>query len=201
MDQTSLFSMGSDAADYNNDGYVDLLTLDMLAQDNKTQKMHSGAENFDKLQYLFNRGFYYQYSRNMLQKNNGDGTFSEVGQLSGVSNTDWSWAALFADYDNDGYEDLFITYYGKAYKAAFGDQNATGVMIQGQVLQDDKVLMQDVWRPLSSFVLNKEHDSIEFGGRLRAAGFRPGLYVLRVLVKEPQAKAPLQKETFFEIIP
>jgi len=109
MDQTSLFSMGSDAADYNNDGFVDILTLDMLAQDNKTQKMHSGAENFDKLQYLFTQGFYYQYSRNMLQKNNGDGTFSEVGQLSGVSNTDWSWAALFADYDNDGYKDLFVT--------------------------------------------------------------------------------------------
>ena len=104
-----LFSMGSDAADYNNDGFVDLLTLDMLAEDNKTQKMHSGAENFDKFQYLFSQGFYYQYSRNMLQKNNGDGTFSEVGQLAGVSNTDWSWAALFGDYDNDGNKDLFVT--------------------------------------------------------------------------------------------
>jgi enediyne biosynthesis protein E4 len=109
MDETSLFSMGSDAADYNNDGYTDLLTLDMLAEDNQTQKMHSGAENFDKLQYLFTQGFYYQYSRNMLQKNNGNGTFSEVGQLAGVSNTDWSWSALFADYDNDGYKDLFVT--------------------------------------------------------------------------------------------
>jgi enediyne biosynthesis protein E4 len=109
MDETSLFSMGSDAADYNNDGLTDIITLDMLAEDNKTQKMHSGAENFDKLQYLFTQGFYYQYSRNMLQKNNGDGTFSEVGQLAGVSNTDWSWAALFADYDNDGYKDLFVS--------------------------------------------------------------------------------------------
>ena len=109
MDEISLYSMGSDAADYNNDGLVDLLTLDMLAEDNKTQKMHSGAENFDKFQFLFTQGFYYQYSRNMLQKNNGDGTFSEVGQLAGVSNTDWSWAALFGDYDNDGYKDLFVT--------------------------------------------------------------------------------------------
>ena len=109
MEETSLFSMGADAADYNNDGFIDLQTLDMLAEDNKTQKMHSGAENFDKFQFLFTRGFYYQYSRNMLQKNNGDGTFSEVGQLSGVSNTDWSWSALFGDYDNDGYKDLFVT--------------------------------------------------------------------------------------------
>ncbi len=109
MDDISLYSMGSDAADYNNDGLTDLVTLDMLPEDNKTNKMHSGAENFDKFQYLFTQGFYYQYSRNMLQQNNGDGTFSEVGQLAGVSNTDWSWAALFGDYDNDGYKDLFVT--------------------------------------------------------------------------------------------
>jgi hypothetical protein len=109
MDHISLFSMGSDFADYNNDGYQDLVTLDMLPEDNKTQKMHSGAENFDKMQMLFNQGFYFQFSRNMLQKNNGDGTFSEIGQLAGVSNTDWSWASLFSDFDNDGNKDLFIS--------------------------------------------------------------------------------------------
>lgn len=109
MDLVSLYSMGSDAADYNNDGLVDILTLDMMPEDNKTIKMHSGPENFDKFQYLFNKGFYYQYSRNMLQQNNGDGTFSEVAQLAGVSNTDWSWAALFSDYDNDGNKDLFVS--------------------------------------------------------------------------------------------
>ncbi len=109
MDEISLYSMGSDAADYNNDGKTDLLTLDMMPEDNKAIKMHSGAENYDKFQALFTHGFYYQYSRNMLQENNGDGTFSEVGQLSGVSNTDWSWSALFGDYDNDGNKDLFVT--------------------------------------------------------------------------------------------
>ena len=109
MDQTSLYSMGNDAADFNNDGLVDLMTLDMLPEDNHTQKMHSGAENFNKFQQLFNHGFYYQYSRNMLQKNNGDGTFSEIGQLAGVSGTDWSWSPLFADFDNDGNKDLLIT--------------------------------------------------------------------------------------------
>jgi len=109
MKQISMYSMGSDLADYNNDGLPDLVTLDMLPEDNKTQKMHSGAENFDKMQFLFGKGFYYQFSRNMLQKNNGDGTFSEIGQLAGVSNTDWSWAALFADLDHDGNKDLFVT--------------------------------------------------------------------------------------------
>ena len=109
MDQVSLYSMGADAADYNNDGWIDLVTLDMLPEDNFMQKMHSGAENFDKFQQLFNQGFYYQYSRNMLHKNNQDGTFSEIGQLAGISNTDWSWVPLFADFDNDGRKDLFIT--------------------------------------------------------------------------------------------
>ena len=109
MDNISLYSMGSDAADYDNDGWVDIMTLDMLPEDNRTIKMHSGPENFDKFQFLFNQGFYYQYSRNMLQKNNGDGTFSEVGQLTGLSNTDWSWATLFADYNNDGYKDVFVS--------------------------------------------------------------------------------------------
>ncbi len=116
MDQISMFSMGSDFADYNNDGFPDLITLDMLPEDNRTQKMHSGAENFDKMQFLFKQGFFYQFSRNMLQKNNGDGTFSEIGQLAGVSNTDWSWAGLFSDFDNDGYKDLFVsTGYVKDY--------------------------------------------------------------------------------------
>jgi enediyne biosynthesis protein E4 len=109
FDYTSLFSMGSDAADFNNDGKIDLVTLDMLPEDNATQKMHSGADNYDKVQMLFQNGFHYQFSRNMLQLNNGNGTFSEVGQLAGVSNTDWSWTALGADYDLDGHKDLFIT--------------------------------------------------------------------------------------------
>ena len=109
MDEISMFSMGSDFADYDNDGLTDLVTLDMLPEDNKTQKMHSGAENFNKMQTFFQKGFYYQFSRNMLHKNNGDGTFSEIGQLAGVSNTDWSWASLFADFNNDGNKDLFIS--------------------------------------------------------------------------------------------
>jgi len=109
IDHVSLYSMGSDIADYNNDGLPDIVTLDMLPESNELQKMHSGAENFNKMQYFFNNGFYYQFSRNMLQKNNGDGTFSEIGQIAGISNTDWSWASLFSDFDNDGNKDLFIT--------------------------------------------------------------------------------------------
>lgn len=109
IDHVSMFSMGSDMEDVNNDGHTDLLTLDMLPPDNLRLKMTSGAENFDKFKILHEAGFYWQYMRNMFHINNGDGTFSEIGSLAGISNTDWSWASLFADFDNDGQKDLFVT--------------------------------------------------------------------------------------------
>ncbi|MBX3254332.1 MAG: VCBS repeat-containing protein [Chitinophagaceae bacterium] len=109
LDYSSLYSMGSDISDFDNDGLVDIVTMDMLPESNYAQKMHQGAENFDKFRQLFKNGFSHQYSRNMLQKNNGNGTFSEIGQLAGIANTDWSWAALLADFDNDGKKDLLTT--------------------------------------------------------------------------------------------
>ena len=107
----SRFSMGNDIADYNNDGQLDVVTVDMLPQDEKVLKTYGSDENPDiyKLK-LMNNGFQYQYSKNCLQRNNGDGTsFSETSLLSGVAATDWSWSPLFADFDNDGNKDLFIS--------------------------------------------------------------------------------------------
>ena len=101
MNLTSLNTMGLDAADYNNDGLTDLVTLDMLPETNYLLKTHAGSNNFDKTNLLIKNGFQPQFSQNMLQRNNGDGTFSEVGQLAGISNTDWSWSALFCDFDGD----------------------------------------------------------------------------------------------------
>ncbi|MEZ4825522.1 MAG: VCBS repeat-containing protein [Bacteroidia bacterium] len=109
IDHTSLFSMGSDIADVNNDGLPDILSLDMLPDDPYRQKMSTGADNYEKNQRLIQSGFHKQFMRNMLQINNGNGTFTEAGQLAGISNTDWSWSALFADYNNDGLHDLFVT--------------------------------------------------------------------------------------------
>jgi hypothetical protein len=109
FDHTSLFTMGCDVADFDGDGLPDLVSLDMLPEGNHLQKMHSGVDNFEKVNQMIRSGFYKQYSRNMLQHNNGDGTFSEVGQLAGISNTDWSWASLFFDFDNDGRRDLFVS--------------------------------------------------------------------------------------------
>ncbi len=105
----SQFSMGNDVGDMNNDGWQDIITLDMLPEDNHRQKLLLAPDNYAKFDLNVRTGFHYQYMRNMLQLNNGNGTFSEIGQLSGISNTDWSWAALLADYDNDGWKDLFVT--------------------------------------------------------------------------------------------
>ncbi|MCF2488407.1 VCBS repeat-containing protein [Dyadobacter sp. CY347] len=110
----SLYSMGTDAADLNNDGLVDILTLDMLPASNERIKLTAGDDNYDKYQQLLRAGFHEQTMRNMLQLNNGvnaDGVpvFSEIGQLAGVSNTDWSWAALMGDFDNDGWKDIFVS--------------------------------------------------------------------------------------------
>ncbi len=105
----SLFSMGSDIADVNNDALPDIFTLDMLPESNERIKLSSGDDNYDKYKILINSGFHHQSMRNMLQLNNGNGTFSEIGQLMGISNTDWSWASLFADFDGDGWKDLFIS--------------------------------------------------------------------------------------------
>ena len=106
---TSQFSMGNNIADINNDCLPDILTLDMLPEDNHRQKMLFAPDNYAVNDMTVRAGFHNQYMRNMLQLNNGNGTFSEIGQLAGVSNTDWSWSPLFADYDNDGWKDLFVT--------------------------------------------------------------------------------------------
>ena len=105
----SQFSMGNDVADINNDGWQDIITLDMLPEDNRRQKLLLAPDNYAKFDLNIRTGFYYQYMRNMFQLNNGNGTFSEIGQLAGISNTDWSWAALLADYNNDGWKDLLVT--------------------------------------------------------------------------------------------
>lgn len=103
------FSMGVDIADINNDGLPDVMNLDMLPEDNRRQKLLQLQENYESFTLMTSQGLQRQYMRNMLQLNNGDGTFSEIGQLAGVSATDWSWSPLVADFDNDGYKDLFIT--------------------------------------------------------------------------------------------
>lgn len=105
----SNFSMGSDISDYDNDGNLDIVVVDMMAEDHKRIKTHMGSMKPQEFWKQVNEGKHYQYMFNTLQRNNGNGTFSDLAQLAGVTSTDWSWAPLFVDFDNDGYKDLFIT--------------------------------------------------------------------------------------------
>lgn len=106
---TSYFSMGCDLADFNNDGLLDFISVDMVAADNKRNKTQMSGMNPEEFNMNVKMGLHYQYMFNALQLNNGNDTFSEIAHLSGITNTDWSWAPLLADFDNDGYKDLFIT--------------------------------------------------------------------------------------------
>ncbi len=127
---TPLYSMGSDIADFNNDGFTDIMALDMLPEGNHRIKMTSGPDNYEKLNHLKQNGFYNQTMRNMLQLNRGGNYFSEIGQFSGVSNTDWSWASLFTDLDNDGYKDLFIT---NGYKKDYTNMDFFNYIVQEKI--------------------------------------------------------------------
>ncbi|WP_194775344.1 VCBS repeat-containing protein [Pararhodonellum marinum] len=105
----SFNGMGVDVADFNNDGYVDIAVMDMLPPDNLRQKTMFPDINYNQFRMILSLGYTPQYVRNTLQMNNGNGTFSEIGQLAGMHETDWSWAPLFADFNNSGFKDLFIT--------------------------------------------------------------------------------------------
>jgi hypothetical protein len=135
----SKFGMGCDVADYNNDGRMDIMVPDMWPADNYRQKVLRGADEYDKYQILVDSGYMHQNMRNTLQLNCGNNKttvpqFAEVGQMAGVSNTDWSWASLLADLDDDGNKDLYLTngfwrdysnmdfqtYQVQAYKGLYG---------------------------------------------------------------------------------
>ncbi len=166
VEHTSLFSMGCDAADINNDGSPDIITLDMLPEDNYRLKMSLGSENYDKYRKLISSGFHYQTMRNMLQLNTSaplqfninnhpyreastdySSGFREIGQLAGISSTDWSWAPLMADFDLDGWKDVFIS---NGYARNYLDMDFMNYVVSEQV----KVQQQNLDVELMSLVQN-----------------------------------------------
>ncbi len=110
LSHVSFSSMGTDIADINNDGYEDLFVADMAVEEPVRQKqLFSVNQNYDKFNLMMRYNLYYQYPRNCLQLNNANGTFSEIANHAGIAETEWSWAPLIADYDNDGWKDFYIT--------------------------------------------------------------------------------------------
>jgi hypothetical protein len=178
LDHISMYSMGNNISDINNDGRPDIYTLDMIPEDNKRQKLLQGFDNYEFFYMNLRNGLYYQYMRNMLHVNNGNGTFSEVGQLSGISNTDWSWAPLFADFDNDGWKDLFVT---NGYLHDFTNMDVVKYnenyfrSINGEV--EPKHIMEMLSKLPSSDVKNyiyKNNGDLTFTNKVRNWGFEAG---------------------------
>jgi hypothetical protein len=106
---TSQYTMGVDVADANNDGYPEIISMDMLPDDPYILKRSEGEDTWDIYNIKLDYGYNHQYTRNNLQYNRRDGHFSEIGLYAGVAATDWSWSPLWLDFDNDGLKDLFIS--------------------------------------------------------------------------------------------
>jgi hypothetical protein len=171
----SHFSMGADIADVNDDGLPDVITLDMLPEDNARQKLLYGPENYEQYALMIKQGFHHQLMRNMLQLNQGDGAFSEIGQLAGISNTDWSWSALLFDANNDGAKDLFVTngYYRDytnrdflKYKGDYYFKQA----IAGQKADTLQLVTSMTSTPVHDYFFENQGD-LRFGNRSLEAGF------------------------------
>ncbi|MCB0665360.1 MAG: VCBS repeat-containing protein, partial [Saprospiraceae bacterium] len=107
--EISMGSMGADMADINNDGLPEVFVTEMLPKSDARYKTKTIFENWDKYQLAVNSGYHYQFGRNVLQLNNGNNTFSEIGRLANVEASDWSWSALVSDFDNDGFKDIYIS--------------------------------------------------------------------------------------------
>lgn len=158
----ALYSMGNDIADINNDGHLDVVALDMSAEDHVRIKTQMGAMAPEKFYELVKFGFPLQYMYNTLQLNNGNGTFSDIAQLAGISSTDWSWAPLIADFDNDGQKDMFISNgyrlddrdndYNRAAKKKFGSRRSL-------TMEDKRILFDGTpSTPLSNYMYQNNGD-------------------------------------------
>ena len=144
MDEISLGSMGADMADLNNDGLPEIFVTEMLPEHDARLKTNGQFENWNRYQQAVAGGYFRQFGRNVLQLNNGDGSFSEIGRFSGVAATDWSWGALLFDMDNDGLKDIFVA--NGIYKDLLDQDYVTYVanpdFIRKQIRERGKVLKQ-----------------------------------------------------------
>jgi hypothetical protein len=181
MPHISLSSMGADIADINNDGNLDIFVTDMLPESDQRLKTTSVFEGHELTKLKTSRDYWHQYMRNMLHLNNGDGTFTEVGQMAGVHATDWSWGALIFDMDSDGQKDLFVAngivknLTDQDYVAFLADQNNIQAMIEGRMKFDYREFVDMISStPIANYAFRNK-GNLEFENDARDWGLgKPG---------------------------
>jgi hypothetical protein len=180
MPHISLSSMGADIADINDDGNLDIFVTDMLPGDDRRLKTTSIFEGYNLVDLKLKRGFWHQYMRNNLQLNNGDGTFSEVGQLAGVHATDWSWGALIFDMDNDGQKDIFVAngiakdLTDQDFVDFLGDRNTMQQMLNGKKFDYKEFTDKISSVPIPNYAYKNEGD-LKFSNQAKSWGLEgPG---------------------------
>lgn len=170
LNHISFNSMGSDYADLNNDGYLDLLTVDMLAENYARGKQNMASMSTSNFMTLVDIGYHHAYMANMLQYNVGNGKFKETSQLSGVVKTDWSWAPLIADFDNDGLKDIFISngiakdYTNQDFRTQMREKNA-----QGESMTLDALLATIPSEKLDNYIY-KNNGDLTFSKKIKDWG-------------------------------
>ena len=173
-------SMGADAADFNNDGLIDVVVLDMLPERQDILHTSYSIETSDVESQKLSQGFHHQYKRNTLFLNRGEGRFSEIGLLAGIEATDWSWAPLFCDLDNDGWKDLVVTngiwrrpndrqYLQKAYSPAVQASLR-------EIDEEDLDLLEDMPHVRIPNYAFRNNGNLTFENRARAWGLRQELF-------------------------
>jgi hypothetical protein len=158
----SMGSMGADAGDINNDLYPDLFVTEMLPNDLDRKKIKNQYETWDKYKATVDKGYHHQYSRNVLQSNLGNGQFFEIGRQAGVASTEWSWAALIQDFDNDGNKDLFVSN-GQVKDLLDRDYlnfSADDIKIRSKIANKEKFLVQMIdsmpSKPMKNFMYKNQ---------------------------------------------
>ncbi len=166
------FGMGSDAADFNNDGWVDLFNLDMAFNDPVRSKTNMPSMQPEKFYSRVKAGFHHQYMHNCLHLNHGNAMFSDVAYLSGVAKTDWSWATFFLDVDNDGWKDIFIT---NGYRFDMANNDYVNYVKKLGNETDMNSLYKDVpSSPQSNFIFSNK-GNLTFDDKSKAWGFGEGV--------------------------
>lgn len=184
MPHISLSSMGADIADINNDGHLDIFVTDMLPGNDYRLKTTSVFEGHNLVRLKEARGFWNQYMRNNLHLNNGDDTFTEIGQFSGVHATDWSWGALIFDMDNDGNKDLFVAngilknLTDQDFVQYLGDRNTMQAMLEGKKFDYKEFTDKMSSDPIPNYAYKNE-GSLKFSNKgkdwgLEGPGFSNG---------------------------